>query len=144
MWQNIFTKTPSKAVFHWHTLPVKCIGFSTTGTYFYSGGDESVLVKWQLDNHLEKKFLPRLPSTIAQIRVSPNNSFVAISTNDNAVRIVDSRLDNVSLIQHLVIGNTLESGIVVDPKSKALVMNGNIGQIQFYSPFDNSLLYNVS
>ncbi|XP_044269516.1 WD repeat-containing protein 75 [Tribolium madens] len=143
MWQRILSTKPTKAVFHWHTLPVKCIGFSATGTCFYSGGDESVLVKWQLDNHFEKKFLPRLPSTIAQISVSPNNTFVAISTDDNAVRIVDSRLDSVSLIQHLVIGNSLESGIVVDPKSKALIMNGNIGQIQFYSPYDNSLLYNV-
>ncbi|XP_008190612.1 WD repeat-containing protein 75 [Tribolium castaneum] len=143
MWQKFLTTKPTKAVFHWHTLPVKCIGFSATGTCFYSGGDESVLVKWQLDNHFEKKFLPRLPSTIAQISVSPNNIFVAISTDDNAVRIVDSRLDNVSLIQHLVIGDSLESGIVVDSKSRALVMNGNVGHIQFYSPCDNSLLYNV-
>ncbi|KAJ3663535.1 hypothetical protein Zmor_007789 [Zophobas morio] len=143
VWQRIFTSKPSKAVFHWHTLPVKCLGFSTSGSYFYSGGDESVLVRWQLDNHYERKFLPRLASTIAQIRVSPNNALVAIATNDNAVRIVDPRFENVSLIQNLVIGDSYETGIVVDPKTKALIMNGNVGQIQFYSSCDNSLLYNV-
>ncbi|RZC38720.1 WD repeat-containing protein 75, partial [Asbolus verrucosus] len=143
VWQKLFTRKPSQAVFHWHTLPVQCLSFSVAGSYFYSGGLESVLVRWQLDNHFEKKFLPRLPSTIAQVAVSPNNTFIAIATNDNAVRIVDSRLDNVSLIQHLVIGDNFQSGIVLDPRTKALVMNGNVGQIQFYSPSDNSLLYNV-
>jgi NET1-associated nuclear protein 1 (U3 small nucleolar RNA-associated protein 17) len=142
-WQKIFSNEPSQAVFHWHTLPVRCLGFSTIGSHFYSGGNESVLVRWQLHNPLEKKFLPRLPSTIAQISVSTNNKFIAVSTDDNAVRILDSKLDSVSLIQHLVIGDNFQTGIVYDPRTRALVMNGNVGQVQFYSTNDNSLLYNV-
>jgi NET1-associated nuclear protein 1 (U3 small nucleolar RNA-associated protein 17) len=119
-------------------------GFLRSVVTFYSGGNESVLVRWQLHNPLEKKFLPRLPSTIAQISVSTNNKFIAVSTDDNAVRILDSKLDSVSLIQHLVIGDNFQTGIVYDPRTRALVMNGNVGQVQFYSTNDNSLLYNVS
>lgn len=144
VWQKLFTAKPTKAVFHWHTLPVKCLGFSVTGSYFYSGGFESVLVRWQLNNHFERKFLPRLPSTISQITVSPSNTYIAVSTDDNAVRILDPRFSTVSLIQNLVIGNNFDSGIVVDPRTKCLIMNGSVGQIQFYSLHDNSLLYTVS
>ncbi|CAH1122893.1 unnamed protein product [Ceutorhynchus assimilis] len=143
MWQNIFSTKKTQAIYHWHTLPVKSLAFSTLGSYFYSGADESVLVKWQLDNPNRKQFLPRLPAGICQLTVSDNNAYTAVATTDNAVRIVDSRMNQISLIQHLVLGNQFESGIIYDPITRALVMNGNIGCVQFYSPNDMSLLYNV-
>lgn len=144
LWTNIYTNSPSKAVYHWHTLPVKCLAFSTSGSYFYSGGSECVLVKWQVDNTLQKHFLPRLPSTIEWIAVSANNLFVAVSTGDNGVRVLDGRLELVCLIQNLVLSAGEEGNIVFDPRSKALIMNGSIGHLQFYSPYDMSLLYSVS
>lgn len=144
LWQNIFGYKKSQAVYHWHTLPAKCVTFSPLGSYFYSGADECVLVKWQIDNPNQKQFLPRLPGGIVQVSVSDNNAYTAVTTSDNAVRIIDSKMDQISLIQHLVLGNQLESGIIYDPITRALVMNGNIGCVQFYSPNDQTLLYNVS
>lgn len=142
VWQNIFGKK-SQAVFHWHTLPVKCVAFSSLGSYFYSGADECVLVKWQFDNPNQKQFWPRLPASISHITVSANNSFAAVATADNAIRIIDSRMNQISLIQHLVLGKQFESGIIYDPITRALVLNGNVGCVQFYSPDDLSLLYNI-
>lgn len=143
-WTNIHSDTPSKAVYHWHTLPVKCLTFSTSGSYFYSGGDECVLVKWQVDSSLHKNFLPRLPATIEWVSVSRNNLFVAIATADNGIRVLDGRLELLCVIQNLVLSAGEEGNIVFDPRSKALVMNGSIGHLQFYSPYDMSLLYSVS
>lgn len=143
-WFNIHSKKPSSAVYHWHTLPVKCLSFSTSGSYFYSGGDECVLVKWQMDNSLHKNFLPRLPSTIEWVCVSRNNLYVAVSTGDNGIRVLDGRLELMCVIQNLVLSGGKEGNIVFDPRSKALIMNGNTGHLQFYSPYDMSLLYSVS
>lgn len=58
LWQGIFSKK-TQAVFHWHTLPVNCVAFSTLGSHFYSGANESVLVKWVIENPNIKQFLPR-------------------------------------------------------------------------------------
>ncbi|ERL83484.1 WD repeat-containing protein 75-like [Dendroctonus ponderosae] len=142
LWQGIFSKK-TQAVFHWHTLPVNCVAFSTLGSHFYSGANESVLVKWIIENPSIKQFLPRLPAGIAQLAVSDNNAYVAVATSDNAIRIIDSRMSQVGLIQQLVLGTNYESGITYDPITRSIVMNGNVGCVQFYSPSDMSLLYNV-
>ncbi|KAJ8919827.1 hypothetical protein NQ315_006356 [Exocentrus adspersus] len=143
VWQDIFSTKQIQTVFHWHTLPVRAVCFSTSGSYFYSGGEECVLVKWQFHDSYEKKFLPRIGAEIEHISVADNNTCVAVSTRDNAVRILDNQMDQIGLIQHLVLGKQYESGLIYDPRTKALVMNGNQGHIQFYSPHDMCLLYSV-
>ncbi|XP_056641276.1 WD repeat-containing protein 75 [Diorhabda sublineata] len=142
-WYNIFSDRAKNTVFHWHTLPVQTVSFSNTGSYFYTGGGESVLVKWQYENQNDRKFVPRIPGEICQIAVAANNLYVAVSTNDNAVRIFNNTLNQVGLIQNLVLAQHFDSGIVYDTRTRALIMNGNQGHVQFYSPDDLSLLYSV-
>ncbi|KAJ8959492.1 hypothetical protein NQ318_022189 [Aromia moschata] len=139
VWQNIFSREKSQSVFHWHTLPVRTVSFSTSG----DGGGECVLVKWQFDNVNDKKFVPRIAAELEHVSVAKNNVYVAVATSDNTVRIFDSQLYQIALIQHLVLGKQYSSGIVYDPRTRALIMNGNQGQVQFYSPSDMSLLYSV-
>lgn len=88
-------------------------------------------------------YFNRLPAGIVQLKVSDNNAFVAVATQDNAIRVVDSQLRQVNLIQHLVVGDQFTCGLTYDPVSRSLVMNGNVGCVQFYSPSDQDLLYNV-
>ncbi|XP_017777951.1 PREDICTED: WD repeat-containing protein 75 [Nicrophorus vespilloides] len=133
----------TKTIYHWHSLPVKSICLSKGGSTFYSGGNEAVLVRWELFEPLNRRFLPRLPSAIEQLSVSEDNVFVAISTSDNAVKIISSYFDNVSNIQHLVLGDKFPGGIVFDPRTKALVMNGVTGCLQWYSPYDMNLLFSL-
>lgn len=97
-----------------------------------------------MNNSLQKNFLPRLPSAIEHVSVANNNIFIAICTGDNAVRILDSRLETVSVIQNMVVSGNERGNMVFDMRSKALIMNGTVGHLQFYSPYDMSLLYTVS
>lgn len=85
-----------------------------------------------------------MAAEIEHISVANNNLYMAVATRDNAIRILDNQMDQINIIQHLVLGKQYESGIIYDSRTKALIMNGNQGHIQFYSPYDMSLLYNVS
>lgn len=145
LWQNIFSNSaPTQCTYHWHTLPVNCISFSTSGSEFYSGADECVLVKWYVDKPLQKNFLPRLPAPIKNIVTSPDNLLIAVCTEDNGIRLLDSQFNLKCLIQHLVWGAPFQAGLNYDPNTKTVVLNGRTGYLQFYSPNDQSLLYSVS
>jgi len=53
------------------------------GTFLLSGGEESVLVLWQLDKNLSQ-FRPRLgASMIEQISCSPDDACYAVSLQSN-------------------------------------------------------------
>lgn len=142
--QALFERIPTRAKFHWHSLPVRTLAFSASGTSFYSGGEEAVLVKWNINDHHNKEFLPRLPASIKYITCSPNNSSLAISTEDNAIHLVDPQFKSLHVIQQYVVSTTNEAGIVFDERSKCLVFNSLSGHIQFFRPHDSSLIYSVS
>ncbi|GLV34579.1 lethal (2) 05287 [Carabus blaptoides fortunei] len=143
VWYGLFTGTaPIQTVYHWHTLPVNVVSFSQSGTVLYSGADECVLVKWRLDN-LHKEFLPRLPASIKQIACAKANVTLAIAVNNNAVHLVDAQFRVKQVIQHLTWSMTACAGMKVDPRTRALVLNGYVGNLQFYSPRTMSLLYNL-
>lgn len=60
-----------------------CLAFTKSGSHFYSGGHERVLVKWTVDNPNHRSTLPRLPGGVCHIAVGPENHRVAICTQDN-------------------------------------------------------------
>lgn len=144
LWNNLQDPKPTQTIYHWHTLPVNCVAFSKFGTFFYSGGDECVLVKWDVDNTENKAFLPRLSSTVECITVSENNAFTAVMTGDSVIRILDSRFEVITIAENLVLSENEITDIAYDYKLKALVMNGTLGQVQFYSPHLMKLQYKVS
>lgn len=151
IWWNLLTSgKPTWAVYHWHTLPVQAVTFSQTGSHFYSGAGECVLVKWTIDRPLDRRFLPRLPAPICHLSMGPDNRCLAISTCDNGIQIVDAQLKPVGVIQHFTWQveakqglPVFPAGISVDPRTKGMVMNGRTGHIQFYSPRTRTLLYNL-
>lgn len=151
IWWNLLTSgKPTWAVYHWHTLQVQAVTFSQTGSHFYSGAGECVLVKWTVDRPLDRQFLPRLPAAICHLSLAPDNRYLAISTSDNGIQIVNAQLNQISVIQHFTWQveakqgvPTFSAGISVDPRSQSMVMNGRTGHIQFYSPRTRTLLYNL-
>jgi len=143
LWYNLTSKQASRAVYHWHTLPVRSLSFSYSGTNFYSGAGECVLVRWHLDNPHQKEFLPRLRSTIEHVTVANENQFIAVATADNSIQVLDPRFETINIVQHLVLGTHFPAGIVFDHRTKSMVLNGLTGHIQFYSPHDMALLYNL-
>lgn len=55
-------------VMHWHAHAVQSLAFTPNGAYLLSGGEESVLVLWQLETG-HKEFVPRVGAPIRSISV---------------------------------------------------------------------------
>ncbi|KAH9486491.1 WD repeat-containing protein 75 [Psilocybe cubensis] len=55
--------------FHWHAHAVSSVSFTNNGAYLLSGGEEAVLVIWQLETG-RKEFIPRLGAPISTISIS--------------------------------------------------------------------------
>ena len=104
LWYNCFTSSPSSSpsppahsftpvpvtsTLHWHAHSVSCLSFTHDGVYLLSGGEESVMVIWQLETG-HKQFIPRLLSPLRSICVSLDNLFYALAHADNAVRLVSA------------------------------------------------------
>ncbi|KAG0740570.1 hypothetical protein G6F62_009074 [Rhizopus arrhizus] len=128
-----------RSVYHWHHLPVRCLTFMVDGSYLMSGGEEAVLVIWQLETG-HKQFLPRMGGSIDFITISPNNRFYCVGLDDNSIRLVNSITQTIEqVIQGLQYAqvnpssNHLTTGLVVEPRNHHLVMNGVPGSIQFYN-----------
>jgi WD40 repeat protein len=75
-------------VLHWHSHSVAGLAFNADGHYLMSGGQEAVLVVWQLGTG-KKTFLPRLGGAVGQISSDAVGSLCAVALLDNSVRLVD-------------------------------------------------------
>lgn len=80
---------PTTTVLHWHAQAVSSLAMSPDARYLFSGGEEGVLVVWQLASGL-KDFLPRLGAGITYLSSSAKEARVAVTTADNAVRIINT------------------------------------------------------
>ncbi|KAL9124292.1 MAG: hypothetical protein Q9217_006366 [Psora testacea] len=74
---------------HWHRNAVLAVKWSSDGNYLISGGNETVLILWQLDSG-RKETLPHLGAPIESIVVSPRGSSYAIRLADNSAMIVST------------------------------------------------------
>lgn len=57
---------------HWHAHAVSSITFSRNGAYLLSGGEEAVLVIWQLHTG-KKEFVPRVGAPISTVSVTTSS-----------------------------------------------------------------------
>jgi NET1-associated nuclear protein 1 (U3 small nucleolar RNA-associated protein 17) len=92
------------AKLHWHAHSVHSLCFSTDGTHLYSGGEEAVLVQWNLQlsgGGADKQFLPRLGGTLRRLSYKLNSGLltatqlsyqqqpiVACALDDNSVKLI--------------------------------------------------------
>ena len=74
---------------HWHRNAVLAVKWSRDGNYIISGGQETVLVMWQLDTG-QKETLPHLGAPIEGLVVSPGGSCYGIRLADNSVMILST------------------------------------------------------
>ncbi|OMP84201.1 U3 small nucleolar RNA-associated protein 17 [Diplodia seriata] len=74
---------------HWHRNPVGAVKWSLDGNYIISGGQETVLVLWQLQTS-KKQFLPNLTSAIDGVVVSPSGTSYAVQLADNSVIVLST------------------------------------------------------
>ncbi|EMD41924.1 hypothetical protein CERSUDRAFT_42851 [Gelatoporia subvermispora B] len=62
-------KTAQTTTLHWHAHAVSSLAFTANGAYLLSGGEEAVMVIWQLHTG-KQEFVPRVGSPIAHVAVS--------------------------------------------------------------------------
>ena len=58
---------------HWHAHAVSSIAFTANGSYLLSGGEEAVLVIWQLHTG-KREFIPRVGAPIVSVSVAAHQS----------------------------------------------------------------------
>ncbi|CDO72978.1 hypothetical protein BN946_scf185007.g32 [Trametes cinnabarina] len=64
-------KTAQTTTLHWHAHAVSSLAFTPNGAYLLSGGEEAVLVIWQLHTG-KKEYVPRVGSPIVHIALLNN------------------------------------------------------------------------
>ncbi|XP_044160604.1 WD repeat-containing protein 75 [Bufo gargarizans] len=144
LWRNFNHKQDyTYSSLHWHHDSVADLAFSVQGTILFSGGVESVLVQWSHSLEQKREFLPRLGAAIEHIATSPDGSLICTTHMDNKITIIDPNLKVRGIIQGLVKGNDVKTGLIFDPRTNALVLNGKPGHLQFYSLHDDKQLYNL-
>uniref|UniRef100_A0A7N6FK87 WD repeat-containing protein 75 second beta-propeller domain-containing protein n=1 Tax=Anabas testudineus TaxID=64144 RepID=A0A7N6FK87_ANATE len=144
LWRNFnHKKEYTYSTLHWHHSAVSSLRFTPEGTNLLSGGVESVLVQWRYNQESQRDFLPRLGAAITHITISPDGALFCTSHSDNKITIIQSCVKVSAVIQGLVKGESVQTDLMLDPRSKALVLNGKPGHLQFYSLQRDKLLYNL-
>uniref|UniRef100_UPI00358EB187 WD repeat-containing protein 75 isoform X2 n=1 Tax=Myxine glutinosa TaxID=7769 RepID=UPI00358EB187 len=142
LWRNVQKKDYIVSMFHWHSDKVQDLAFSVGGQSLFTVGMEAVLVQWCYGSESERHFLPRLGAPIQHVVPSPCGSLLATSHTDNKIVLIHSCLDVAHIIQGLVHGGT-STGVLLDPRTRALVLNGKPGCLQFYCLHTDQLLYDL-
>eukprot|EP01027_Heterolobosea_sp_BB2_P019235 GEZU01027017.1.p1 GENE.GEZU01027017.1~~GEZU01027017.1.p1 ORF type:complete len:739 (+),score=128.73 GEZU01027017.1:281-2497(+) len=137
-WYSQADKSERVSIYHWHANPVRSINFTPDGGYMLSGGDEAVLVQWQLAKG-KKDFLPRLGASIQAIAVSPCTTKYALVCNDNRIRIIDAAANCLERTLTGVLPGVTTRKIVVDPTNQSLVFTGT-DSLQWFEPFTDRQL----
>lgn len=121
---------------HWHAHPVACL--DSFGTNLYSGGEESVLVSWDLKAGHDKPHhaLPRLAKGGLQCIVA-NHESILLYCRDNSLMLIQAfskiRKWKVQGVTSLC-PPTLIRPRFVNGEQLILLSNGSPGQLQFYHP----------
>ncbi|NXH22530.1 WDR75 protein, partial [Bucco capensis] len=144
LWRNFHHKKEyTFSTLHWHHDAVMDLAFSVEGTNLLSGGVESVLVLWHNESDCQKDFLPRLGSPIEYISMASDGSLCCTLHRDNRITIINSNLRFSKSIQGLIKSADIKTGLVVDPRTKALVLNGEPGHLQFYCLQSDQQLFSL-
>ncbi|KAI8982312.1 hypothetical protein BDF20DRAFT_912490 [Mycotypha africana] len=133
-----------RSIHHWHHMPVDCLKFMEDGSYLMSGGQEAVIVIWQLDTG-HKQFLPRMGGGVTSITISPNHRYYCVGLKDNSIRLINSISQTIEqVIQGLQYAkaesnmNPLSTGLIIEPRNRHVVLNGVQGSLQFYNAIADS------
>lgn len=157
---------PQPTKLHWHAHAVHSLHFSPDGSHLYSGGEEAVLVGWNLRVGDHKQFLPRLGGTVRQLAYSMNGGaanqpLIACSLGDNSVKLVSVVHWQVRLtVQGLKCcagvedfgdyalrnstGGLVKQPTMVSGDSQTVVLAGQPGTLQFWDCVLNKSVYEVN
>lgn len=102
-------KRAQTTVMHWHAHAVSSLAFTPNGAYLLSGGEESVLVIWQLQSG-KREYVPRLGSPLLHVSVRRSSTAeeYLIGLSDGTYVFVDASSLSVSrTISRMKLGENL-------------------------------------
>ena len=121
---------PIKTTLHWHAHGVSALQFNSDGAYLLSGGEEAVLVIWQVASSVQR-FLPRLGAPFSGVAISHDDTKYATCHVDNTIRIVDAAsLEEQKAVHGLrrtptgAPAHALKCGLQAAPSEGQVVLNG--------------------
>ncbi|KAH7916435.1 hypothetical protein BJ138DRAFT_1139745 [Hygrophoropsis aurantiaca] len=146
-------KRSQTSTFHWHAHAVSSVAFSTNGAYLLSGGEESVLVIWQLHSG-KKEFVPRVGSPINNIVVSrphaaeeeyllslADASYAFISSATLKLSRVFSRIKLDPALPNHTASSSSRISLAVHAASDTLILpSSHPSSLQTYSPSSSILI----
>ncbi|KAF8913139.1 quinon protein alcohol dehydrogenase-like superfamily [Gymnopilus junonius] len=139
---------------HWHAHAVSSVKFTSNGAYLLSGGEESVLVIWQLYTG-KKEFVPRLGAPISTISISRSNhgeveyligladaTYTFISSSSLKVTRSYSRIKiDPSLSQDSTSTPKHDAPIAVQHRNSTLILpSSHASSLQMYSLSNSSII----
>jgi NET1-associated nuclear protein 1 (U3 small nucleolar RNA-associated protein 17) len=142
LWYNYGRKDKSfvtRTKLHWHAHSVNDLCFTSDGVYLASGGEEGVLVYWQLATD-HKHFRPRLGAPLMNLACSNDDNMFAVCLLNNTIMLI-SGLDNEVWTELVTLYKALpgmgykanvSTGLVYNRHYKSIVLNSLPGCLQFY------------
>lgn len=137
---------------HWHAHRVSALTFSPNGAYLLSGGEESVLVIWQMDAN-KKDFVPRVGAPIVSIAVTPAvenaNEGYLLALADGSLIVIDAashkirqEIPRLKLAPaHLRPPTTTSVPLAIHAASGTVVLpSSHPSCLQFYDPVASALI----
>ncbi|KAF8973504.1 WD40-repeat-containing domain protein [Flammula alnicola] len=152
--RGVEKRTQTKSL-HWHAHAVSSISFTPNGAYLLSGGEESVLVIWQLHTG-KKEFVPRLGAPINTVSISTSSNseeeylvgladetYTFVSSASLKITRSYSRIKiDPALSQEWQSTSKLNSApIAIQPLTSTLVLpSSHPSSLQMYSPSSSTLI----
>lgn len=151
-----FEKRAPTSVMHWHAHAVTSLAFTPNGAYLVSGGEEAVLVLWQLSTGA-REYVPRLGSPINSIAVADglqgreqeyalgmaDGSLLFIATTNLKTTRTFARV-KIDSSRHLLPAArlaTIPTPLAVEPiTGQIVILSGHPSSLQFYDSINERLV----
>ncbi|KAH9942941.1 WD40 repeat-like protein [Amylocystis lapponica] len=149
-------KTAQTTTLHWHAHAVSSLAFTANGAYLLSGGEESVLVIWQLHTG-KKEFVPRVGAPVVHVALStPVNgeeeyllsladaSFVFINSGTLKISRSMARIKLDPAISHSRPSASTAVPLAVHPSTSTLILpSSHPSSLQTFAPSTSKLLSEI-
>ncbi|KAG6817965.1 hypothetical protein H0H87_012433 [Tephrocybe sp. NHM501043] len=146
-------KKTQTTTLHWHAHAVSSIAFSSNGSYLLSGGEEAVLVIWQLHTG-KKEFVPRVGAPINTVSVSKSDrgdeeyllgladaTYLFVSSGNLKISRSYSRIKLDPVSSPEAASRHIRTSLAVHPLSSTVILpSSHPSSLQLYSPSSSKLV----
>ncbi|TDH74067.1 hypothetical protein CCR75_005929 [Bremia lactucae] len=140
-----WTLVSTRATMHWHAHTVQCLAYGHKGQSLVSGGEECVLVSWDIESG-RRTYVPRLSSSIHTILIGPDTSNYVVELADHTLfqyntvtRVQTWYVQGLGPASTRVQTSLPTRQLVFDPITSAIVLHtaSSTGILQLYEPYSN-------